>query len=366
MRTPRPRSFNGTVLAEWNNVTLGQDMDFIWQATKHYLMREGYAVVTVSAQKVGVANLKTWSPARYGGLTLDAPNTDPAGGTLDAQGDVLSWDVFSQVVKALRTHGNKALRGLDAKRFIAAGESQSAFRLTTYFNSIDPFHRLVDGVIYYDRAGPLRRDSSTKVMDVATEVFPMPAAPDTATQRHWEIAGASHISFDESRRVDSTMARDNAVGNTISGLITGCTYMPLFSTIPNWMVVSAGIDKLNGWIKGGAAPSAAPRLVRGSDGVPIYDAQGRAQGGIQLTQYKEPLAFFLPRNGTSPFCVISGHHRFYTRHELANRYPDRRAFARKVTRTTRYNLGKGYILGPEARETVADALNAFRNRRATR
>jgi hypothetical protein len=295
------------------------------------------------------------------------PTEDPNGGTLGT--DLLGWDVLSQVVKTLRTRHNKALRGLNAKRVIAAGESQSAARLTTYYNEIDPLHRVVDGILYYDRAGELRPDSPTKVLDVATEVFPRTAAPDTATQRRWEIAGASHVSFDESRRVDAIMARDNAIGNTLSGLITGCTYMPAFSTVANWMIVSAGIDNLVRWIKGFGAPSPAPRIVRESDGLPIFDADGKAVGGIRLAQFTHPLAFFLARNGGSPFCAISGHHRFYTVEELETLYPDRRDFLRGVIGTTRYNLEKGYILWPEAKQTVAEAFKAFRfhgHRRWTR
>jgi hypothetical protein len=165
------------------------------------------------------------------------------------------------------------------------------------------------------------------------------------------------------------MARDNAIGNTLSGLITGCTYMPAFSTVANWMIVSAGIDSLVRWIKGFGAPSPAPRIVRESDGLPIFDADGKAVGGIRLAQFTHPLAFFLARNGGSPFCAISGHHRFYTVEELETLYPDRRDFLRGVIGTTRYNLEKGYILWPEAKQTVAEAFRAFRfhgHRRWTR
>jgi hypothetical protein len=100
-------------------------------------------------------------------------------------------------------------------------------------------------------------------------------------------------------------------------------------------------------------------------GLPIFDANGKAMGGIQLTQFKHPLAFFLARNGGSPFCVISGHHRFYTDAELEALYPTRSAFFRNVIETTRYNLRQGYILKPEALRTVAEAFAAFTGPRHT-
>jgi hypothetical protein len=40
------------------------------------------------------------------------------------------------------------------------------------------------------------------------------------------------------------------------------------------------------------------------------------------------------------------------------------AFVRGAIRITRFNLRKGYILPPEARRTIGEALTAFRHRRA--
>ncbi len=62
------RDFNGTVLLEWQNVTAGYDLDALW--SPDHMMRSGYAWVGVSAQRVGVNQLRTWSPARYGSLDV--------------------------------------------------------------------------------------------------------------------------------------------------------------------------------------------------------------------------------------------------------------------------------------------------------
>jgi len=61
-RPADPARFNGTVVVEWYNVTLGQDIDFNWATSHDYLMRNGYAYVSVSAQRVGVERLKTLEP----------------------------------------------------------------------------------------------------------------------------------------------------------------------------------------------------------------------------------------------------------------------------------------------------------------
>ena len=51
-----PRKFNGTVVVEWLNVSGGPDDAPDWTLTHNELIREGFAWVGVSAQKVGVQN----------------------------------------------------------------------------------------------------------------------------------------------------------------------------------------------------------------------------------------------------------------------------------------------------------------------
>jgi hypothetical protein len=64
--------FNGTVVVEWLNVTVGADISADWALTRHQILRDGYAYVGVSAQPVGVCGLKVWDPERYGTLTHPA------------------------------------------------------------------------------------------------------------------------------------------------------------------------------------------------------------------------------------------------------------------------------------------------------
>ena len=71
VRYPKPHKFNGTLAVEWTNVTIGVDFEFATAEASEYLLREGYAVAVVSAQRVGVERLKTWSPQRYPGLSVD-------------------------------------------------------------------------------------------------------------------------------------------------------------------------------------------------------------------------------------------------------------------------------------------------------
>jgi hypothetical protein len=118
-------------------------------------MSHGYASVSLSAQIQGLEGIQRWNPTRYGALSLTAPNIDPATGTATLAGgrEVLSFDVFTQTVEGLRQTGHlNPIRG-KVKQVIALGESQSASRLTDYYNSIDPLYRAIDGVVFYDAAG---------------------------------------------------------------------------------------------------------------------------------------------------------------------------------------------------------------------
>lgn len=208
--------FNGTVVVEWLNVSAGTDGSPIFSYTHRELLREGYAWVGVSAQKVGIDGaegmpafmppLKKADPERYGDLVHP--------------GDAFSFDIFSQVGRAVRGDGKVALPDLKPVRVIAAGESQSAFHMVTYINAVDPLARVYDGVliqarggssapldgIRMDRASPeffsnpvrIREDVRIPVLTVQSEtdvlqlMSVIARQDDTDMIRLWEIAGAAH------------------------------------------------------------------------------------------------------------------------------------------------------------------------------
>ena len=189
----RPTSaerFNGIVIVEWVNVTSGYNLDAMWQASFDLLMREGYAYVGVSAQRVGVqqppSGLTAWSPTRYGTLDVTAGNTVPS--------DTLSYDIFSQAAQAIRHPvGVNPLGGLPVRLIIAAGVSQSQGRLVAYHNSIHPLAEVYDGFyLVLGLGGRLRTDLAVKVFKVNTEndvlLLGEAAArqPDSDRLRTWE------------------------------------------------------------------------------------------------------------------------------------------------------------------------------------
>src|SRR5687768_16586723 len=128
-RPANPYRFNGTALVEWQNVTAGYDLDALWNGED--VMRAGYAWIGVSAQRVGVNQLRGWSPTRYG--TLDVTG----GGVYNA--DELSYDIFAQAAKAISSGGPHSPMGrLEVRTVLAIGASQSAGRMTVYYQSVLP------------------------------------------------------------------------------------------------------------------------------------------------------------------------------------------------------------------------------------
>src|SRR5690606_3550209 len=104
------------------NVTSGSDVSPVLIYTHNELIREGYVLVSLSAQAAGVESTKALDPERY--TRLQHP------------GDNHSYDIFSQVGQAVWDHADLLLDGLIPQRVIGAGESQSSYRLVTYANAV--------------------------------------------------------------------------------------------------------------------------------------------------------------------------------------------------------------------------------------
>ncbi|MDR3772482.1 MAG: alpha/beta hydrolase domain-containing protein [Terracidiphilus sp.] len=364
------KRFNGIVVVEWYNVSAGQDIDFCWGGSHDYLMQEGYVWVGVSAQRVGIKQLNAWSPARYGTLSAEASNDDPQGGTLDDRGDVLSWEIFGQVGAALLSHHGPSdpLAGLAVKSLIAAGESQSALRLTAYYNSIQPLHNLYRGFLYYDAAASLRGDAKVPAISVGTEfgaAFPVIAATgDTPFLRRWPVAGTSHVSFKEmDGYIDVETLRDGFLKSpdgkpvTLTQATPGCKQNPLWSKVPTELVLNAAYENLKRWVNGGTAAPAAPQFERSRDGALKRGEDGELLGGIRLPQLAAPTGQNSGFNSGPGTCMLAGYHHDYNPAELKARYHDHAGYVREVDKATQEVLKAGFILPYDA-EQIRQSANA--------
>ena len=368
--------FNGVAVVEWLNVSTGQDLDFVYAATRELIVRKGYAWIGVSAQRVGVERLVQWNPRRYGALTVAAALDDPTTGlpldpahafTGAAGGDVLCWDIFSQVAQAIRAESGRVLGSAEPRMLVASGESQSAFRLSRYFNSIQPLHGLYDGFLLYDRGGPhlLRDDLKAKLIGMGTDFFAEyagSAPPDTSNQRWWELAGASHVSLAEMRDyVDPQVLRDqtqqlNGQPVTLSEVLAqgqaGGTY-PLWSRVPNGDLMKAALHALTRWALEGVKPPRAERLCVDAAGCLISDPLSGTTGGIRYAALQVPTAENVGSAPTGP--KLAGYHRDFTAEEMSARYGSPAAYRGQVDAAVEANLREGFLLAEEALRVMREA-----------
>jgi hypothetical protein len=139
---------SGVVIVEWLNVSSGADSDPGFAYLREEIVRRGHVWVGVSAQQVGIEGGEAlFSPEGSPGLV----GTDPDRyGTLTHPGDGYSFDIFTQVARALRE--GAMLGEIEPRVLIAAGESQSAFALTTYYDGVQPLTHAFDGFFVHSRA----------------------------------------------------------------------------------------------------------------------------------------------------------------------------------------------------------------------
>ncbi len=356
-RPVSPHDFNGTVLLEWQNVTAGYDLDAHWISWKHF-MRAGYVWVGVSAQRVGVhqtlTGLKDWSPVRYGSLDVTV------GGTIND--DSLCYDIFAQAAQAIQCPvGIDPLAGLDVKLVLAIGASQSASRLTIYYNSVHPLHNVFDAFYLLVGGYGTRTDLSTKIFQVVSEFEVKRAAylriPDSANHHTWEIAGAAHSGYDSYLYRKPIILRDGIPASSIA-----CSVTPVFSRNPTFYALNAAYDHLVRWVKHGTPPPTAPLIEVSSVGGPgvqaviTRDGYGNALGGLRLPAFDVPIGTNNGAdNGGPAFCLLYGFFTPFDDATLHSLYPTHDAYVHAFKHATYQALKAGYIVKEDAEEMIWDA-----------
>jgi hypothetical protein len=362
--------FNGTVVVEWLNVSGGLDSAPDWISGHVELIRGGFAWVGVSAQKVGVEG---GTPLLPGLPTLYLKLVDPVRyGSLVHPGDSFSYDIFSQAGQALRTVP-ELLHGLDVKALIAAGESQSAFRMVAYVNAVHPLAGVYDGFLIHSRGsvgvplsespqppiatpGPahIRTDIDVPVLMLQTETdmillgSVLARQDDTNLIRLWEVAGTAHADtytlvtgmgdLGENRRV-----ADVILTNSPLGLFTCAADV---NSGPLHFVLHAAFSALNRWVRRGTPPTIAPRIeITTSPLAIVRDAHGNALGGIRTPQLDVPIASYSGGgNGGSLSCLIFGSTSLFDEPTLQALYPTHGAYVSRFSLATIAAERSGFLL----------------------
>jgi hypothetical protein len=122
--------------------------------------------------------------------------------------------------------------------------------------------------------------------------------------------------------------------------------------------MDAAIDHLVKWVKDGTLPPTAPEIEVSSVGPPVVvvrDKAGNALGGIRLSQHAVPTATNTGQNSGPGFCRLNGSYEPFDAATLASLYPTHAGYVAAVRDVTAKNVKAGYILQPEADQTIAEA-----------
>ena len=361
VRPAKNEDFNGTVIVHWQNVTAGYELGTVTEG--EYL--RGFAWVGVSAQKIGIdgfpgpdaAGLKQWDEKRYG--------------SLDHPGDAYSYDIFTQAGRLIgpdrSRDGIDPMGGLDVKRLVAAGASQSAGRLRTYINGVHPLENVYHGFIpYIDFGATIAFDSDFEqrgrgprtstlihedlgapviVVNSETETLAYIGArqPDTSTFRFWEVAGTSHVS-----------------------IVRGEERPDLNS--PNWLsfmpVYFASLRHMHHWLKDGTEPPKMPLMEVKLSGTKAIerDENGNALGGIRLPDFVVASASHNGRgkavSGGSRFAFLYGTANDFSPETLAERYPTQETFLAQYEEALQKSVEEGMVV-PEDAPALREAAEAW-------
>jgi hypothetical protein len=385
--------FGGTAYVEWLNVTAGLDTGPTWSLSWIDIMRQGAVWVGVSTQRVGVEGggnamgefrvLKKADPERYG--------------TLNHPGDNYSYDIFSQAGATVWQQADVILGGLQPEVVIAAGESQSGFRMASYLNAFAPMHDVYNGYLVHSRgsraanlycatncADPgdpsdvktpqvvrIREDLTRPVLNFVTETdvvgtnlgYRRAEQPDTDVFRNWEVAGTAHgdaysLGIGDGEKGDGQAdielfeAQFGAPTSVYMGIIE-CS-KPI-NAGPHTYVLRAALRALDTWIRTGVAPASMPTLQNNADitGYEV-DANGLALGGIRTPYVDVPLAVLsgLGQDGGG-FCGLFGTTTSMTADQLDALYPTADDFVAEWNGATDAAVASGAILEIDADEIKA-------------
>lgn len=390
-------TFGGTVYVEWLNVTAGLDTGPTWSLSWIDMIRQGAAWVGVSTQRVGVEGggnpmgefrvLKKADPERYG--------------SLNHPGDNYSYDIFSQAGATVWQQADTILGGLQPEVVIAAGESQSAFRMASYLDALAPIHDVYNGYLVHSRGSRaanltcatncvdpvdpsdvptptvvrIREDLTRPVLNFVTETdvvgdrlgYRRAEQPDTEVFRSWEVAGTAHgdaysLGINDGEKGDGQAdvelfeAQFGAPTSVYMGIIE-CS-KPI-NAGPHTYVLRAAIRALDTWIRTGVAPASMPKLQNNADitGYEV-DANGVALGGIRTPYVDVPMAVLsgLGQDGGG-FCGLFGTTTSFTADQLDAMYPTADDFIARWNEATDAAVAAGAILEIDAEAIKAAGTN---------
>ena len=292
--------------------------------------------------------------------------------------------------------------GLKVGRLIGDGESQSAIRMVTYVDAIEPVARAFDGFFIHSRFGGsallngyakaglgailgdqspahIRADLNVPVFQFETESdvpglssgvtgvgFSVSRQPDSPMLRTWEVAGTAHADAYLLDYEAGALPGDGGTGDggaDTSGLAAATT---LGCSTPNegpqhW-VEDAALHALQTWMTGGPAPaSGAPLTLTDAGAAAIaQDSAGNAPGRSANGRRRRPdrHAERTVQHDRTSSARSSARRRRSPPTQLAMLYPTHDDYVSKVMAATAKAQDAGFILPADAPLIAQEAAGA--------
>jgi hypothetical protein len=249
---------------------------------------------------------------------------------------------------------------------IAIGESQSASRLATYANSIQPLANLYEGILLLSSLGNrIRTDLDVPVFKVLTEfdVTALEATvrqPDTDLFATWEVAGTSHVDKHLRASREPLELRDLGVSSEAL-LAPTCGVTSIGTNVPTQYVMASALDHLVLWVDDGTPPPSGPRIEIATFGNPSLaarDSLGLALGGIRLSELAVPIEYNVGTNTGPGACVRWGYSLPFAESLLAELYRNHGKYVSQVSQVNDANVDAGYILEVDSEISTSKAAQS--------
>jgi len=371
-RTP----FNGTVLAEWENVTAQTPAEpgMVWM--HNYMLQNGYGYAAINAQKVGTDFLTKWDPVRYAGLSVT--------------NDEFSFDVYSQAIDALKNPGPTGAApfgGLEVKRVIGYGQSQSAGQLNSYMSGMDKAGLALtdipqndademDGVIIQADGGQRKSFPDLKIplIHLETEDSIHVTAPDPSNNpafyRLWEVVGTAHVGNEETQSpgaptlpvtwtagvpipwgTDAQYWEHSHYGEEGPGLGMTCAGGV---EMPVRYALDAALEGLHRRLRGGPPIAQPLRAEFDAAGVIKKDQFGNAMGGLRLPPIRVPVATY-----NASVCALLGTTVPLTPAQLLELYPTHADYVNKMIQAVNAAVAEGIVLPVDGAQMLRKVDRSF-------
>jgi len=265
---------------------------------------------------------------------------------------------------------------------MAIGGSQSASRLVTYINAVQPLEEVFDGFIpftwfgsrngvddrtIFNPAEPstrnIMRDPTRIRDDLGTPVLVVNSEceagacfgvrqPDTDLFRYWEVAGAPHGPRLHMEKIMVKMSRDG-LGSPGGGALDPSVLSP----VPWAPVLDAGIGHMHRWMTGGPPPPSQPTIEMKPGTPPTVkrDVAGNAIGGIRVPELAVPLGRNIAEMVEAGAAGLMGQFFPFDDDVIKSMYPTQKDFESAFESAANDAVAAGVLRPSDAQEAVARA-----------